>query len=152
MKISRLDSSVLSEAKVLIKKVFMQFEAPDYSEEGVAHFMSYLDEELEKELAKNQLQLWGTRVNQQLIGILAIRSAKHVALLIVDEAHHRKGIAKGMYQAMLSELSPKQLTVNSSPYAVPAYERLGFQRNGDEKTVSGIRFQPMIFIREDVEK
>lgn len=57
MKISRLDSSVLSEAKVLIKKVFMQFEAPDYSEEGVAHFMSYLDEELEKELAKNQLQL-----------------------------------------------------------------------------------------------
>ena len=152
MKISRLDSSVLSEAKVLIKKVFMQFEAPDYSEEGVAHFMSYLDEELEKELAKNQLQLWGTRVNQQLIGILAIRSAKHVALLFVDEAHHRKGIAKGMYQAMLSELSPKQLTVNSSPYAVPAYERLGFQRNGDEKTVSGIRFQPMIFIREDVEK
>lgn len=152
MKISRLDSSVLSEAKVLIKKVFMQFEAPDYSEEGVAHFMSYLDEELEKELAKNQLQLWGTRINQQLIGILAIRSAKHVALLFVDEAHHRKGIAKGMYQAMLSELSPKQLTVNSSPYAVPAYERLGFQRNGDEKTVSGIRFQPMIFIREDVEK
>lgn len=152
MKISRLDSSVLSEAKVLIKKVFMQFEAPDYSEEGVAHFMSYLDEELEKELAKNQLQLWGTRINQQLIGILAIRSAEHVALLFVDEAHHRQGIAKGMYQAMLSELSPKQLTVNSSPYAVPAYERLGFQRNGDEKIVSGIRFQPMIFIREDVEK
>ncbi|MGL9726938.1 GNAT family N-acetyltransferase [Enterococcus sp. DIV0756] len=152
MKISRLDSSVLSEAKVLIKKVFMQFEAPDYSEEGVAHFMAYLDEELEKEFATNQLQLWGTRINQQLIGILAIRSAKHVALLFVDEDHHRQGIAKGMYQAMLSELSPKQLTVNSSPYAVPAYERLGFQRNDDEKTVSGIRFQPMIFIREDVEK
>lgn len=94
----------------------------------------------------------GTRINQQLIGILAIRSAKHVALLFVDEAHHRQGIAKGMYQAMLSELSPKQLTVNSSPYAVPAYERLGFQRNGDEKTVSEIRFQPMVFIREDVEK
>jgi hypothetical protein len=152
MKISRLDSSVLSEAKVLIKKVFMQFEAPDYSEEGVAHFMAYLDEELEKEFATNQLQLWGTRINQQLIGILAIRSAKHVALLFVDEAHHRQGIAKGMYQTMLSELTPKQLTVNSSPFAVPAYERLGFRRNGDEKTVSGIRFQPMIFIREDVEK
>lgn len=152
MKISRLDSSVLSEAKVLIKKVFMQFEAPDYSEEGVAHFMAYLDEELEKEFATNQLQLWGTRINEQLIGILAIRSAKHVALLFVDEAHHCQGIAKKMYQTILSELTPKQLTVNSSPYAVPAYERLGFQRNGDEKTVSGIRFQPMIFIREDVEK
>lgn len=57
-----------------------------------------------------------------------------------------------MYQKMLTELTPKRLTVNSSPYAVPAYEKLGFQLNGEEETVSGIRFQPMIFIREEVER
>lgn len=150
IEVSRLDLSDLPAAIQLIKKVFMKFEAPDYSAEGVAHFMTYLDEELEKELSANQLQLWCGKYDQQIVGVLAIRSANHVALLFVDEQHHRQGIAKQMYQAMLAELAPKQLTVNSSPYAISAYEKLGFQLNGEEETVSGIRFQPMIFIREDV--
>ena len=55
----RLDVSDLSEVKELIKKVFMRFEAPEYSDEGVAHFMTYLDEELEKEIVIEQLQLRG---------------------------------------------------------------------------------------------
>lgn len=38
VEISRLELSELSEAKKLVKKVFMTFEAPDYSKEGVAHF------------------------------------------------------------------------------------------------------------------
>lgn len=150
--VSRMDGSDLSAAVGLIKKVFMKFEALDYSAEGVAHFMAYLDDELEKELSASQLQFWCGMLGQQLVGVLAVRSTNHVALLFVDEKYHRKGIAKQMYQAMLAELAPKQLTVNSSPYAVPAYEKLGFQLNGEEETVSGIRFQPMIFIREDVER
>lgn len=150
--VSRMDKSDLPAAVELIKKVFMKFEAPDYSAEGVAHFMAYLNEELEKELSANQLQFWCGKLDQQIIGVLAVRSANHVALLFVDENYHRQGIAKQMYQEMLTELNPKQLTVNSSPYAVPAYEKLGFQLNREEETVSGIRFQPMIFIREDVER
>lgn len=145
MTVLRLDVSDLSEVKELIKKVFMRFEAPEYSDEGVAHFMTYLDEELEKEIVIEQLQLWGTKIDQQLVGVLAIRSGKHVALLFVDEAYHRQGIAKQLFQEMLSELMPEQVTVNSSPYAVPIYERLGFQIEGNEKTVSGIRFQSMVY-------
>lgn len=150
VEISRLGLADLSAVKELIKKVFLQFEAPDYSDEGVAHFMMYLDEELEKELLAGQLELWGATYDQQVVGVLAVRSSKHVALLFVDETYHRQGIAKAMYRAMLSELSPKQLTVNSSPYAVSVYERLGFRLSGGEETVMGIRFQPMIYSREDV--
>ena len=106
MTVLRLDVSDLSEVKELIKKVFMRFEAPEYSDEGVAHFMTYLDEKLEKEIVIEQLQLWGTKIDQQLVGVLAIRSGKHVALLFVDEAYHRQGIAKKMYQACLLYTSP----------------------------------------------
>ncbi|MGP5429383.1 GNAT family N-acetyltransferase [Enterococcus malodoratus] len=148
--ISRLVLSELSDVKELIKKVFTTFEAPDYSEEGITHFMTYLDEELEKEVRANQVQLWCGKVNQKIVGVLAVRLPEHIALLFVDEAYHRQGIAKQMYQTMLLELRPKKLTVNSSPYAVPAYEKLGFRLQGQEETVSGIRFQPMIAIREDV--
>ena len=60
MTVLRLDVSDLSEVKELIKKVFMRFEAPEYSDEGVAHFMTYLDEKLEKEIVIEQLQLRGS--------------------------------------------------------------------------------------------
>lgn len=145
VEISRLDLSELSEAKKLVKKVFMTFEAPDYSKEGVAHFLTYLDEELEMELAANQVQVWCGKDAQQIVGLLAVRLPAHVALLFVDEAYYRQGIAKQLFQEMLSELIPEQITVNSSPYAVPIYERLGFQIEGNEKTVSGIRFQSMVY-------
>lgn len=145
VEISRLELSELSEAKKLVKKVFMTFEAPEYSKEGVAHFLTYLDEELEMELAANQVQVWCGKDARQIVGLLAVRLPAHVALLFVDEAYHRQGIAKQLFQEMLSELIPEQITVNSSPYAVPIYERLGFQIEGNEKTVSGIRFQSMVY-------
>ena len=145
VEISRLELSELSEAKKLVKKVFMTFEAPDYSKEGVAHFLTYLDEELEMELSVNQVQVWCGKDERQIVGLLAVRLPAHVALLFVDEAYHRQGIAKQLFQEMLSELMPEQVTVNSSPYAVPIYERLGFQIEGNEKTVSGIRFQSMVY-------
>lgn len=145
VEISRLELSELSEAKKLVKKVFMTFEAPEYSKEGVAHFLTYLDEELEMELAANRVQVWCWKDAQQIVGLLAVRLPAHLALLFVDEAYHRQGIAKQLFQEMLSELIPEQITVNSSPYAVPIYERLGFQIEGNEKTVSGIRFQSMVY-------
>ena len=111
----------------------------------MAHFLTYLDEELEMELAANQVQVWCGKDAQQIVGLLAVRLPAHVALLFVDEAYHRQGIAKQLFQEMLSELMPEQVTVNSSPYAVPIYERLGFQIEGNEKTVSGIRFQSMVY-------
>lgn len=145
VEISRMDLSELSEAKKLVKKVFMTFEAPDYSKEGVAHFLTYLDEELEMELSVNQVQVWCGKDARQIVGLLAVRLPAHVALLFVDETYHRQGIAKQLFQEMLSELMPEQVTVNSSPYAIPVYERLGFQLKGKEETVSGIRFQSMVY-------
>jgi hypothetical protein len=37
-----------------------------------------------------------------------------------------------------------QVSVNSSPNAVPIYERLGFASWSPEQTVNGIRFVPML--------
>ena len=35
------------------------------------------------------------------------------------------------------------MTVNSSPYAVPVYHKLGFKDTGSEQMVNGLRFTPM---------
>jgi hypothetical protein len=35
------------------------------------------------------------------------------------------------------------VTINSSRYGVPAYERLGFRQTGPERAVNGIVFIPL---------
>ncbi|WP_094603611.1 GNAT family N-acetyltransferase [Sporomusa silvacetica] len=39
----------------------------------------------------------------------------------------------------------KEITVNSSPYAVLIYEKMGFVRTDVEQEINGIRFIPMKF-------
>ena len=67
--------------------------------------------------------------------------------MFVGKAHQRKGIARQMFQVVLEELQKKkrvtQITVNSSPYAVKAYERLGFVKTQEQQEKDGILFVPM---------
>ena len=68
--------------------------------------------------------------------------------MFVDKEHHRKGIAKQLFHTVLEKLkenkSVTQMTVNSSPYAVKAYERLGFIKTGEQQEKDGIIFIPMM--------
>jgi hypothetical protein len=44
------------------------------------------------------------------------------------------------------------ITVNSSPYAVPVYEKLGFWRMGTEEIKNGIRCVPLRLNMRSVER
>jgi hypothetical protein len=62
-------------------------------------------------------------------------------MLFVQSSLQRSGIAR----ALLASAGDAncEFTVNSSPNAVSAYERLGFRITGSEQCVHGIRFIPM---------
>ncbi|MDY3031476.1 MAG: GNAT family N-acetyltransferase [Clostridia bacterium] len=72
-----------------------------------------------------------------------IRSKNHISLFFVDEKHHRQGIGRKLFEIMQRDYDTKEFTVNSSPYAVKAYEHLGFECVDTEQTVNGIRCIPM---------
>ena len=83
-----------------------------------------------------------------LAGMLEMRQNNHVALLFVDKAFHRQGVARALLDHALGEARRHQpdaerMTVNSSRYGVPAYEKLGFRQTGPERAVNGIAFIPM---------
>ena len=65
----------------------------------------------------------------------------------MDKRHHRKGIARQLLDNILSEIKDsadiKQMTVNSSPYAVIVYERLGFVKTDEQQEKDGIIYIPM---------
>ena len=84
------------------------------------------------------------RSEGMITGMIEFRGADHVALMFVAGLLQRRGIARTLFDAMRAHLATKgDITVNSSRYAVPVYESLGFSAVGPEQTVNGITFTPM---------
>ena len=85
-------------------------------------------------------------IDGALAGYCAIRPPAHLFHLFVDARWHRRGVGRALWQAALATAGPAaQFIVNASPYAVPAYEALGFCCIGAPQTHNGVQFQPMVF-------
>ena len=64
-------------------------------------------------------------------------------MLFVLPAHQRAGVGRALLDILRRENPDSEFTVNSSPNAVSAYQRFGFEATGPETATSGIRFVPM---------
>ncbi|WP_312648969.1 GNAT family N-acetyltransferase [Aminipila sp.] len=145
MEIRELSLDEFNEAFRLARMVFQEFEAPDYSEEGIQTFSNFLNEPSYTAI----LKIYGAFDNKQLVGILATRSeGDHIALFFVDGKYHRRGVGRQLFEkACLDNMSGK-ITVNSSPYAQEIYRHLGFTETDKEQITDGLRYIPMICILE----
>ena len=88
----------------------------------------------------------GCFIESRMIGVLGARDGNHIALLFVEKIVQKQGAASRMMQVFrkrCKEQGFSEITVNSSPYAFPIYARWGFQPDGPEEAVNGIRFTPM---------
>ncbi len=95
-----------------------------------------------------RLDVWGAYEGEKLVGVLASRnSLSHIALFFVDRDYHRRGVGRGLFETFLTQSDAEKITVNSSPYAVEIYQRLGFAATAAEQTTNGIRYVPMQFFR-----
>lgn len=128
----------------LIWETFLQFEAPEYSDEGIQSF-SHL---IENDDIVASLEFWGSYENGELRGVIATKeNRKHICFFFVKSKYHRHGIGKKLWENILNNSNHPIYTVNSSPYAVPFYHKLGFIDMDREQLADGIRFTPMKFER-----
>ena len=139
----------LPETLDLVRKVFDEFEAPYYSEEGVASFYKFIDiDNMSEQYSNGSLYFYGCFVDNILVGMIAVKDFIHISLLFVDKQYHKQGIARNLFDHIIQvcrEKNPclKVITVNSSPYAVEVYHKFGFFDVSSEQVVDGIRFAPM---------
>lgn len=138
-------------AAALIRQVFDEFEAPEYARQGIETFHRFIaPEALATQLRSGAMQAWGALRGERLTGVVAITRRNHISLLFVDKSCHRQGIARALFAVVrdLCRTAPElsRITVNSSPYAVAVYRRLGFIPTSAEQTVDGIRFTPMEYL------
>lgn len=136
LSIKRLKKTEKETALKLVWKVFLEYESLDYTQEGIDEFYKTIHDE--NYLA--MLSFYGAFTNEELVGVIATRnSGKHIALFFVDGKYHRQGFGKQLFDAVQTD----KMTVNSSPYAVPVYSKLGFKLVNTEQVVNGLRFTPM---------
>ena len=139
--VRRLAPEEYPAALELCWRVFLEFEAPEYSAEGVAAFRASLDD---KERVR-KLNFYGAFDGGKLVGVLCMRPPQHIGDLFVDGAYHRRGIGRRLFEAMRQDYETQAFTVNSSPYAAEVYRRLGFAATDTEQLTDGLRYTPMRF-------
>ena len=146
--IRKLTCDEVESAMALALEVFMQFEAPDYPPEGVETF--------KREYLENAQQgicpIYGAFDGDKLVALMGMRSCKtHINLVFTKKEYHRKGIARAIFHYLLNDILTENptldvLTLNSSPYGLPFYLKIGFVPQSEEQEINGIRFTPMKYI------
>lgn len=126
----KLSHKTLVNALPLVWEVFSDYEAVHYPDEGKQAFWDAIHSE--EYLA--MLTAYGAYEDSELVGIIATRNGgTHIALFFVDGSHHRQGIGKSLWNAVLEENTSPIITVHSSLYAVENYKKLGFVVTGNMK-------------------
>ena len=137
--VRRLTREEIPVALELCWRVFLAFEAPEYSPEGIAAFRASLD----NPQRNRQMDFYGAFDGETLVGVLCMRAPQHIAGFFVDAAYHRRGIGRKLFEAMRRDYAHQVFTVHASPCAVEVYRHLGFVPTDDEQSVDGLRFTPM---------
>ena len=143
------------EAMRIAWDTFILFEAPEYSKEGIQNFKNFVKDPILKTLyleGKYRVLaafVYDTETNASLmVGIIGVRNETHISLLFVDSEYHRRGIARKlltrMFDMTYKEFGKRAMTVNSSPYAVEFYHKIGFKDTDSEKETDGIKYTPMV--------
>lgn len=144
MEIRRITKAEFPEAMALVWDVFLEFEAPEYSQEGIDEFKRFID----GETVEMTREIHGAFEGSDLLGVIATRNeGSHIALFFVKKEYHNKGIGRKLFKAILPLTESKFITVNSSPYAVKVYRKLGFAETDSEQLTNGIRYVPMKYIK-----
>ena len=82
MEVKKIDDTQITNAIDLIWQTFLQFEAPDYSEEGVKSFQDFIEN---KEIIKT-LEFWGAYDEEELKGVIATNeNRKHICCFFVKD-------------------------------------------------------------------
>ena len=138
----------------LVLRSFDEFIAPDYPPEGVDHFHAHVTVDGLIDSITNREIVFVAVVDERLAGVVQVRDDTHITWLYVDKSRHRSGIGRELVVSAAREIRRRTaeadaITLNSSPYALEIYRRMGFVADGPETVRDGMRFTAM---RADIGK
>ena len=146
IEIKQLLNNEKDEALLFAKRVFIESEDESYSEQGIETFCNFVNN---KKITKS-FKVYGAFEDNVLKGIIATdRRKRHISLFFVDKGSQGKGIGKELMSVIVNNNGNSYITVNSSRYAIPIYEKIGFIKTEEEKEQDGLKFTPMKLVIKD---
>ena len=132
----------------LVARSFNEFIAPGFSKEGVDEFFRYVNPRALHKRWRGGYHVLVAENAGNIVGVVEVKKRRHISMLYVEKAYHNKGIATELLNAALDYIltaapKTKEVTVNSSQYAAPFYEKAGFVKTEGEKVIHGILHVPM---------
>ena len=146
--VERAKEGEWEDAMALAYRTFMKFQGDVYTGEGVQNFVEFItDNKLFRMFQEQEYHLWVAKdTKENIIGMGSLRSGNHISLLFVDEKWHKTGVGRAIMTEMenfVKAADMDNITVNSSPYAVDFYHKLGFADLSEEQLNSGMYITPM---------
>jgi len=146
IEIKQLVNNEKDKALLFAKRIFIESEDESYSKEGIETFCNFVDN---KKITKS-FKVYGAFEDNILKGLIATdRRKRHINLFFVGKDSQGKGIGKKLMNIVVNNNENSYITVNSSRYGVPIYEKLGFVKMEEEKEQDGLKFTPMKLILKD---
>ena len=146
IEIKQLLNNEKAEALLFAKKVYIESKDESYSEQGIETFCNFVNN---KKITKS-FKVYGAFEDNVLKGIIATdRRKRHINLFFVDKVSQGKGIGKKLMSTVIDDNENSFITVNSSRYAIPIYEKIGFIKTEEEKEQDGLKFTPMKLVIKD---
>lgn len=147
--IRELDGPEADAALELARRVFLEYEAPDYGPEGTEEFQRSLSDPSYVGI----LRIYGAYAGEIMAGMMATRlNGSHLALLFVERAYQRRGIGRMLIDRARADCTHGCLSVNASPYGAEFYHILGFTDTRPEQVTRGLRYTPMAWERSGAEE
>lgn len=122
---------------------FLNSVADSLSGRGVSTFMQIASAASFAERMDGTHRLWVCEEEGEILGMIEIREARHVAMLFVVPRRQRAGVGRALVEEALKHCTGPSVTVNASLTSVGAYESYGFRIAGPEEETRGLRYRPM---------
>ena len=146
IEVRQLLNNEKNDALLFAKRVYIESKDESYTKQGIETFCNFVNN---KKITKSS-KVYGAFKNDVLQGIIATdRKKKHISLFFVDKGSQGKGIGKELMSVIVNNNGNSYITVNSSRYGVPIYEKIGFIKIEEEKEQDGLKFTPMKLILKD---
>jgi predicted GNAT family N-acyltransferase len=154
IKIEELKDSDAGEAWQLVRNVFNACVAPDYSKEGILKYYSFVNFEFIRKWKTEGRICLAAKAGSKIAGIIDIKDTNHLTMFFVNTKLQNFGIGRKLLTEAIMKCKTiypglSYFEVNSSPFAVKIYEKLGFAKQSGEQEQFGIRYTPM---RMDIKK
>jgi GNAT superfamily N-acetyltransferase len=147
MRIRPIEENDVPAVARLLKVLAREFIVHESTPEGAATFLRENDEEGIRGYIAMGHVYHVAECDGEIAGFIAVRERKHLFHLFVAGNWQRRGIARALWnvarEVAIAHGGSGGFTVNSSNFAVPTYEAMGFVRTAPTQCVKGLLFNPM---------